>query len=163
MVALVNFPTEAQGSWGIYPPHLPRSTAKGCFSGYLCLAFPAPSSSLWGVCQWVLGGSRCVLDSSATVSMGKIFPSLTSYPSSNDRRHSTWQSTTHCLVIIFSLFLTVPPESYTVTSVAHMDVFPSQRDHKLCDGWEYDLPPPPPSPFFFIVDNALPLVNKDPK
>lgn len=41
-----------------------------------------------------------------------------------------------------------------------MDVFPSQRDHKLCDGWEYDLPP---SPLFFIVDNALPLVNKDPK
>ena len=41
-----------------------------------------------------------------------------------------------------------------------MDVFPSQRDHNLCDGWEYDLPL---SPIFFIADNALPLVNKDPK
>lgn len=70
---------------GVFIHHLPRSTAKGCFSGYLCFGISNSQQQPLGCVPVSTGGSRCVLDSSATVSMGKIFPCLTSYPSSNDR------------------------------------------------------------------------------
>lgn len=64
---------------GVFIHHLPGPLLRAASVGIYAWAFPAPSSSLWGCVPVSIGGSRCVLDSSATVSMGKIFPSLTSY------------------------------------------------------------------------------------
>lgn len=73
---------------GVFIHYLPGSTAKSCFSGYLCFGISSSQQQSLGYVPVSPGGSRCGLDSSATVSMEKTFPSLTSYPSSNDRNHS---------------------------------------------------------------------------
>lgn len=87
MVALRIFQLKHKEA-GVFIYYLPRSTAKSCFSGCLCFGISSSQQQSLGCVPVSTGGSRCGLDSSATVNMEKIFPSLTSYPSSNDRSHS---------------------------------------------------------------------------